>query len=338
MKKYLFALFIFQYIFIISAQAQFEDQKIKKLAKQLTHKATSDRQKVDSIFYWITDHIAYDMQTAKKPDYSRYPDFGISTNQDSATFYKKYNLAVVNMVLQNKKAICDGYSRLFKTLCDYAEVEAVVVIGAVKLGFSAEKIDVHAWNAVKINNKWHLLDVTWASGTGLGDTFIKKRRLLYYLTPPAQLILNHFPEDRRWTLLDKKYTSQEFLESPGVSPAMTDFFPKKRLIKVKKNELIKITVHSQSIDQLGGVLILEKDMETKATRLKDKYTESQLDSMIKTDPNMMVRIPKFEIIKTQQDAQKVTYFIKPLNNRLQGLILTSYAVGILLKYDVVVTQ
>lgn len=339
MNKHHLILFILFCCWITPCQAQFADQKVKTLATKLTKHAQTDRQKVDSIFYWITDNITYDVVAYKKPPLKRYPDFNLDSNLDSAAYMKQYNLAVVNMVLQNKKAICDGYSRLFKSLCDYSGVDARVINGGARYNIISEMIEAHAWNAVKLKDKWYLLDLTWASGYVWNNQYTKKRELHYYLTPPSQFIIDHLPENQRWTLLPRKITPNEFLDTPATSSlifkeGITGFFPKQKLIKVKKGESLKITIHCKSVNKLGGVLILEKDIETKATLLKDKYTTTELDSMIKKDANMMLRIPKFEIVKTQQEINKITYFIKPLNNRLKGLVFSSYSSGTILKYDV----
>lgn len=73
--------------------------------------------------------------------------------------------------------VCEGYSRAFKILCDYEEIECVLVSG---LGFTSEDVSIgnHMWNYVKIPNgenegeeedgegKWYGVDVTWNDPVG----------------------------------------------------------------------------------------------------------------------------------------------------------------------------
>ncbi len=56
-------------------------------------------------------------------------------------------------------AVCDGYARAFKLLCDAYEIPCVVVVGdAIQNG----QTDPHAWNYVEMEDgKWYAVDVTW---------------------------------------------------------------------------------------------------------------------------------------------------------------------------------
>src|SRR5688572_2514855 len=87
------------------------------LAQQLTAECTTDLQKVRSIFKWITDNIAYrtnePVSRRKKPRITE-------EEIDDTTLLKPLDERVAETVLANKVAVCDGYARLFKTLCNYA--------------------------------------------------------------------------------------------------------------------------------------------------------------------------------------------------------------------------
>ncbi|MFL5811072.1 MAG: hypothetical protein ACJ749_16240, partial [Flavisolibacter sp.] len=73
----------------------------------------------------------------------------------------------------------------------------------------------HTWNAVFIDSSWQLLDVTWASGyITFGNEFVQRTDESYFLTAPKQFILDHYPEDLRWTLLDHPPPLREFQFSP----------------------------------------------------------------------------------------------------------------------------
>ena len=72
----------------------------------------------------------------------------------------------------------------------------------------------HAWNAVKIYDRWYLLDVTWASGSAI-DLSRHQRKLdlnSYFLTEPRKFIQTHLPEDPSWQLLENKISLSDFEE------------------------------------------------------------------------------------------------------------------------------
>jgi hypothetical protein len=115
-------------------------------------------------------------------------------------------------------AVCNGYARLFKTLCDYAGVRAEVVTGYARTNGVSQGgrfRSNHTWNAVYIDSAWHLLDVTWASGyTTYADEFVKRYDDYYFLTPPEQFIRTHYPDDLQWSLLQNPPTLHEFNNAP----------------------------------------------------------------------------------------------------------------------------
>ena len=56
------------------------------------------------------------------------------------------------------------------------------------------KTSNHAYSAIKLDNKWYLLDVTWGAGKIEDKKFIKKYDEFYFCTDPELFILNHFPD------------------------------------------------------------------------------------------------------------------------------------------------
>lgn len=71
-----------------------------------------------------------------------------------------------------KSGVCRDFAALFKELCDRSKIPCVVAQGRVKVSllngiadfFSLRlKKPNHAWNIVKYNNRWHLMDPTWGT-------------------------------------------------------------------------------------------------------------------------------------------------------------------------------
>ena len=77
---------------------------------------------------------------------------GTHTPEDKAWAHSAVGLYL------NKKGVCECYAKNFKLLCDLLKVDSMFVVGIGNGG-------AHAWNIVKINNKWYGIDVTWNDTT-----------------------------------------------------------------------------------------------------------------------------------------------------------------------------
>jgi hypothetical protein len=175
------------------------ERSVATLAAYLTRSADDDRDKVRAIYRWVTDRIAYDVE---------------------AFLAKRYGDNRTQTVLKKRRGVCVGYANLVRDLCREAGIEAVVVVGASKgYGFQPGKSipDVdHAWNAVKVDGRWTLLDATWGAGVIRAKKFVKVFDPYYFLTPPDQFIFTHFPKDRHWQLLRQPISAKEFARQPRV--------------------------------------------------------------------------------------------------------------------------
>jgi hypothetical protein len=198
---------------------------IYELTKELTNPFPERIFKARAIFRWITDNIAYDYKFFNKYYYKGREPKGFSCEGDSMECdvkKKVWEIEYVNNVLDKKRAVCQGYSMLFKKMCDIAGIESEVVPGYIRtqyyeVGSPGELI--HAWNSVKINSDYYLLDATWAAGGCAKDedgkllSFKKDYDDYYWLTPAEEFARNHYPEDAKWVLLPK-YTIEKFSSNP----------------------------------------------------------------------------------------------------------------------------
>lgn len=188
------------------------------LSKQLTSDLTTDRDKAAAIFYWITHNIAYDVSlfedivAGKKGKRARY------TQAEIDALYE----ARIARTLKKRKGVCDNYSRLYQRLAELAGLECQLIAGhargnimaAGQLGIS------HAWNAVKIDGEWRLLDATWGAGAVNNEMkFNFKFRPAYFLAPPEAFALNHFPKDAKWQLLESPVSRADYLSAPAIGTA-----------------------------------------------------------------------------------------------------------------------
>lgn len=170
------------------------------LAAYLTRPFKEDRDKARAIFRWLTDRIAYDADVVLKN--------------------KPIGDCSADTVLKTRKTVCEGYSNLFLKLAQAAGMDAVKIRGHSK-GFGylpGEKITTnHAWNAVKVDGVWKLIDCTWAAGSvEEGKGFTRALEDFYFLAPPDYFILNHLPEEPRWQLLDPPVAKEVYAAWPRV--------------------------------------------------------------------------------------------------------------------------
>ncbi|MEI2739625.1 MAG: transglutaminase domain-containing protein [Chitinophagaceae bacterium] len=228
-----------------------------ELAKQLTSQHNTERSKITAIFNWITTNISYRTRPAIKKTLLinvENPD-----EEDDKCPLKPLNERVAETVLKNRMAVCDGYSRLFATLCEHAGIRSEVIIGYAKTGINkpTQRFGVnHYWNAVMIDSNWYLLDATWASGyisTG-GDRFIREYDDKYFLTSPEIFIRDHYPDDARWTLLEDSKVPEEFRRSPFKQKSftkyrITSFYPAAGVIETFVGDTIRLQLETAVTEQ-----------------------------------------------------------------------------------------
>lgn len=161
---------------------------LPSLADYLTEEAKSDLEKARGIFIWVANNIVYDMKAFLSGDYP---------SQDIET------------VLKSRVAVCEGFANLIHALCEEAGLNSWIINGYSKgygyLEGQSFSVSDHSWNAVKIEEKWYLLDATWAAPETNHPDYQNYGRIrdVYFLTPPEKFVLNHLPADPYWQLLNK---------------------------------------------------------------------------------------------------------------------------------------
>lgn len=188
-------------------------RNVEDLSEMLTKPFDTDSLKVRALFFWMTQNISYDCSAFHNQ--SQY-----SFSYDSAEELERHYRKEAKNTLIRKRGVCSDYANLFYYLCFYAGIKCEKITGfavdddkKVSVFFSGKAAN-HEWNAVMINKKWYLLDVTWASGyTDNGvKKFYREYNHRYYLAEPKEFIYNHFPKDKKWQLLEKPYSAKEFSE------------------------------------------------------------------------------------------------------------------------------
>lgn len=255
--KFLTCLFLFFYSIPFSGRAQhYAHMKVQdsaaasptaRLAASLTAGVHSEKDKVSAIFHWITDNISYKVSSRLGGSYSM-RRIKPQPDDERVDVLKPLNERVAENVLERGEAVCDGYARLFKSLCDYAGIKAEVVSGYARTGNGNSGRNFrsnHTWNAVMIDSVWHLLDATWAAGyvNFFGDTFIRHYNNRYFLAPPKVFIEDHYPEDPAWALMPEPPVLSEFNWAPYrhsgfIRNRILSFLPAKGIIEASVGDTL----------------------------------------------------------------------------------------------------
>ncbi len=167
-----------------------------------------------SVAQWLGEHTATELARAKViHDY-----VAVRTAYDvPALADLMHSDQSADAVYRDRKGVCAGYANLFAAMAQEAGLEAHVVVGDVRKGGEIAG-DGHAWNAVRIDGEWYLVDPTWDAGYVGGDTFTARYGTDYLFTPPAIFGRNHLPDDPAWQLRDEPISRGEFARQPMLRP------------------------------------------------------------------------------------------------------------------------
>ncbi|MEZ4943095.1 MAG: transglutaminase domain-containing protein [Saprospiraceae bacterium] len=173
-------------------------QNIDQLAASLTEGLRTEKEKVRAFYVWITANIRYDVKTFE--------------NKREIDPTEKDALQAPEQVLRRKMGVCAGYANLFQALCDASDIEAIRVTGIVKNHRGRIPRIGHAWNLVRADSQWGLIDATWGAGDVDTDAgkYTPRFKEDYFFAAPETLILNHYPNDPLFQLLPAPLTPEEF--------------------------------------------------------------------------------------------------------------------------------
>lgn len=227
--------------------SQFED--VKDLARRIHYDFKTDQQRVEAAYIWIVNNIRYDydMVYGQKPKYVwiRY-----RTQEEKLQKQQQAADERINDILRVKSTLCYGYSNLFNRLCQLMEIKAVTINGYTKRSTQAigknEPFKNHSWNAVYLDNKWRLFDLTWASGftDNTSGRWRQNRNDFYFDTDPQALISTHLPADPMWQLLNKAIKNETFFDSPICYPS---YYDKRFVLDPQEDGLLNLKGRGVSI-------------------------------------------------------------------------------------------
>ena len=253
-------LFCFLITFSINAQDfSLVDAKVKtypklisaeKLAQNIQNDFSSDINKTRAIFSWLSQNIRYDLQEFLNPKQTSI-SFSYSSEEEKNQKLKAIKDGIVSNTLNKRKGVCEGYAQTFSKVCDLLAIENEVIKGFVRNSSQEigkpELYSNHAWNAVKINNKWLYFDATWAAGYLMNGKWQRNFNDYYFNISKEKYFLTHFPEDNLWQLRVGKISKKQFYNQPIYSHSFLKsdaklIKPISGIIKLKRGENIKLNI------------------------------------------------------------------------------------------------
>ncbi|MCG8410262.1 MAG: hypothetical protein MI739_03150 [Bacteroidales bacterium] len=242
-----------------------------KLAKQINKDFTLPTEKARAIYTWIALHIKYDIEALRRPQ--KRTSFSYRTLEEKAQKEREIMEGIAKQTLKKKKAVCQGYSSLYKLLCDLSSIECEIITGFAKIN----KRDIgrlprgsnHAWNAVRINNEWKLIDVTWGAGyiNENSSQFTPDFKEHYFFLSPEKFVLKHYPEDKAW--LFTTISANQFAKLPLF---FSSYFDSNIEIVKPNNGIIKAgkTINFKVKNLGNDTLTFKFDYERNSQRIKPK--------------------------------------------------------------------
>ena len=163
--------------------------------------------KTIAIYEWITHAISYDTKAFMKND---------------------IQARSADEVIKSQTAVCSGYATVFKNLATGLGLECELIEGYAK-GYGYETGTIfeepdHAWNKVKINGVWYLIDATWGAGSVNEDAsgkliFNAEPNMDWFLLDPLVAIYSHFPVESKNQLIETPLTKVLFEKLPNLNPS-----------------------------------------------------------------------------------------------------------------------
>ena len=220
----------------------------EQLAKKISRDFNDDASKARAAFRWLTHNIRYDLEEYYQP--RKIIEFRYSNEEERLRKLQAIKDKIVKDAFLTKMGVCEEYAQSFKKIADLLGIEAQVIKGYVRN--SAHEIGRvpqttnHAWNSVKINNKWILLDATWAAGYVYNGKWVQDFNEYFFAINPTKIGLTHYPDDRKWQIVLDYDSLESFYNQPIFSQGFLRknievLSPKKGAIVVNRSKNVVLT-------------------------------------------------------------------------------------------------
>ena len=210
------------FILIISIPVSYSQNSkaVKELTKKIFSENDNDSIKVVKVCNWITKNIKLNTKA-----------------------FKTQQTLSCDEIISKKIATNQGYSLLFSKILDYAKIKNSQITGYYK-GVFYEKNDEflranHMWNAVFIQDRWYLFDITLASGylQNASSTNAYLQKLKWVKSYNKDMLFvdinyfrkTHLPLQKYWQLTNTPITITEFEQNIFVKKKNEKYDYKKQI-------------------------------------------------------------------------------------------------------------
>ncbi|HWR12328.1 MAG TPA: transglutaminase domain-containing protein [Rectinemataceae bacterium] len=178
---------------------------LKDLTAALVSQEKDPFMKIKLIHDWICVNISYDVAMLKSQ---------FAADQD------------IEHVMNSRKAVCSGYSRVFQAMAEQAGFSCVTVSGYTKNQSGPRGLTAgnsHAWNIVQINGGRYIVDTTFDAGHVKDWTFIRRYSTDNLFVDPLISLYARYPKQDEQQLVARPISPEEFLNSPDVENAFFSY-------------------------------------------------------------------------------------------------------------------
>jgi len=247
------------------------DKHLEPLVRFLVAGGRDGFHRVKILHDWIADNIAYDVE-------AYFSDTEIKSSGPGT--------------LKQRRGVCYGYGSLMEEMCTLAGIPCRTISGYGR-GYSfatgrSTNTDQenHAWNAVYVDGRWHLVDVTWDAGHVDGRSYRKEYCTTYLFMEPENFVYTHLPKEPRWQLLALPLTAEQFKGLPFLRGVFFDHGLRlgNKLSRVTRvGESVQFSVRfSQDVEMMAKLLAAD---DAKLPRRTLVQREDRLCRVFVTFPN-----------------------------------------------------
>jgi transglutaminase/protease-like cytokinesis protein 3 len=153
----------------------------------IIHSIPFKQDTIKSVFDWVVNNIEYDMNRYENKTKIR-PLFVLNEQEK------------INNALLKRRGVCEDYALVFNALLRRLGYNSYVVDGYAKDLNKIVNDAGHAWNVIKIKNKWYCFDPTWESNIISDKKPDATFDSIWFKIDPNEFILTHVPYDPIWQL------------------------------------------------------------------------------------------------------------------------------------------
>lgn len=162
------------------------------VAKDAVREPQSKYEKARDLYLWVCRNISYDTHT---------------------------NIRTADECWTNRRAVCQGYCELYYRMAECIGLDVDIVYG--KCRNASGQMEEHGWLCIKTENGRILADPTWGAGSVVNGQFHHlSRHMLWFDVKPQWFIFTHLPANKRFQLMERKITEEEFNRLHYTSPLL----------------------------------------------------------------------------------------------------------------------